>query len=158
MKIVLNTSPIIFLNKIGYLHLLASCATDVSVPSHVVRELGQEKIPEFIQVKQLSLSSSAYVQGAIGRLHEGELSAMLLAQESKADRVILDDLLARKKAQSLGLKVMGTIGLLLLMNKRKLLSREHTWQAIIDLTQQHGMYLSPSIMATVKQTLFAQEF
>ena len=67
------------------------------MPQQVVNELGDEYLPDVIQIKSLSVASSAYVQGALGRLHEGELAAMALAQELSADFVVLDDLLARKK-------------------------------------------------------------
>jgi len=154
MNIVLNTSPIIFLNKIQCLDVLMQCVDKITVPKQVINELGDEYVPNFIEVKALSVASSAYVQGALGRLHEGELAAIALAQELSADFVVLDDLLARKKAQHLGLKVIGTVGLLLLMNKQHRLTAELAWQHLISLTEEHGMYLSPVLMATVKQKLF----
>jgi len=154
MNLVLNTSPIIFLSKIQCLDVLSQCVDQISVPQQVVDELGDESLPEFIQIKSLSVASSAYVQGALGRLHEGELAAMALAQELSADFVVLDDLLARKKAQHLGLKVMGTVGLLLLMNKQQRLTAEQVWQYLTALTQKHGMYLSPALMVSIKQKLF----
>lgn len=76
----------------------------------------------------------AYVKGAMGRLHEGELSAIVIAQELAADFVILDDLLARQKAQHLKINVIGTLGLLLLMAKRELLSPQQVWLNITELT------------------------
>lgn len=97
---------------------------------------------------------SAYIKGAMGRLHEGELSAIVLAQELAADFVILDDLLARQKAQRLGFNVMGTLGLLLLMEKRQFLNSKEVWLLIAELTQRHGMYLSDSILKQLKKTLF----
>jgi predicted nucleic acid-binding protein len=154
MKIVLNTSPIIFLSKINCLHLLEICVSEVFVPQNVVHELGDESLPRFINIKALSLIGTAYVKGAIGRLHEGELSAIVLAQELKADYVILDDLLARQKAQRLGFNVMGTLGLLLLMEKRQLLSNTEVWQLIAELTQRHGMYLSAHILQQLRVKLF----
>ncbi len=153
MKIVLNTSPIIFLGKINCLHWLESCATEIIVPKNVVLELGDYSLPSFIQVETLSMVGFAYVKGAIGRLHEGELSAIVLAQELSADFVILDDLLARQKAQHLGLNVMGTLGLLLLMGKKGLLTNQKIWDYIGDLTQQHGMYLSPKIIEQLREKL-----
>jgi hypothetical protein len=39
--------------------------------------------------------------------------------------------------------VIGTVGLLLLLEKRKLLSAEQTWQKLQQFTEQHGMYLAP---------------
>jgi len=65
---------------------------------------------------------------AHGRLHQGELEAIILAQELSADFVILDDLLARRKAQRLEINVIGTLGLLLLFEKRGLLTAEKVWQ------------------------------
>ncbi len=153
MKIVLNTSPIIFFSKISCLHLLKNCATQIFVPENVVLELGDYPVPDFISVVSLSNVGMAYVKGMMGRLHEGELSAIVMAQELSADYVILDDLLARRKAHSLGINVMGTLGLLLLMEKRQLLTRQQVWQFITRLTQQHGMYLSPKIIAQLKEKL-----
>ena len=157
MKIVLNTSPIIFLSKINCLYLLENCASKIIAPKNVELELGDYALPDFIHVETLSMVGLAYVKGAMGRLHEGELSAIVLAQELSTDFVILDDLLARQKAQHLGLNVMGTLGLLLLMAKRQLLTHQQVWEHITDLTQRHGMYLSPKIVAQIKEKLFAQD-
>jgi predicted nucleic acid-binding protein len=153
MKIVLNTSPIIFLGKINCLHWLENCAAEIIAPKNVVLELGDYSLPSFIRVETLSMIGFAYVKGAIGRLHEGELSAIVLAQELSADFVVLDDLLARQKAQHLGLNVMGTLGLLLLMVKKGLLTNQQVWNYIGDLTQQHGMYLSPKIIEQLREKL-----
>ncbi|MBE0435491.1 MAG: DUF3368 domain-containing protein [Methylomicrobium sp.] len=153
MKIVLNTSPIIFLGKINCLHLLTHCATEILVPEDVKAELGDDSLPSFMLVKALSNTGDAYLRGALGQLHRGELSAMVLAQETLADFVILDDLLARKKAQRLGLKVMGTLGLLLLMAKSDILTPVQVWRHINKLTGQHGMYLSSRLMEQIRQNL-----
>jgi len=50
--------------------------------------------------------------------------------------------------------VIGTAGLLLLMNKQHRLTPEQVWQHLADLTQEHGMYLSPALMTIIKQKLF----
>ncbi len=57
----------------------------------------------------------------------------MLAQEQSVDYVILDGLLARRKAQRLDIKVIGTLGVLLLINKRGLLSADSTWSKIKQL-------------------------
>ncbi|MDD2759689.1 MAG: DUF3368 domain-containing protein [Methylomonas sp.] len=153
MKIVLNTSPIIFLSKIDALTLLADCFAEIFTSPGVVNELRDFPIPTNIKVRSLSSPGNAYVQGALGRLHQGELEAIVLAQELLVDYVILDDLLARRKAQRLGIKVMGTLGVMLLLNKRGLLSAEETWQKISLLTKQHGLYLSPLILQQIETQL-----
>ena len=111
MKIVLNTSPIIFLSKIDCLHLLVDCVDDIYVPQAVIEELRDYALPTFIIVHSLTAIGAAYVQGALGQLHQGELEAIVLAQELSADFVVLDDLLARRKAQRLEINVIGTLGL-----------------------------------------------
>lgn len=90
---------------------------------------------------------SAYVQGALGRLHQGELEAIVLAQECTADYVVLDDLLARRKAQRLEINVIGTVGLLLLLEKRGLVTAEQTWQKIRQLTEQHSLFIATAFAA-----------
>jgi predicted nucleic acid-binding protein len=64
--------------------------------------------------------------------------------------VVLDDLLARRKAQRLAVNVIGTLGLLLLFEKRGLLTAEQTWQKITQLIQQHDLYLSPNILQKIQ--------
>ena len=154
MKIVLNTSPIIFLSKIDSINFLADCIDEVYVPKGVVDELCEYELPSFIKVRTLSKTGAAYVRGALGQLHQGELEAIVLAQEMRVDYVVLDDLLARRKAQRLELGVIGTLGLLLLLEKRSVLSAEETWHKIRQLTEQHGMYIAPQILQQIKNQLF----
>ena len=94
---------------------------------------------------------------ALGQLHQGELEAIVLAQELSADFVVLDDLLARRKAQRLEINVIGTLGLLLLIEKRGLLTAEKVWQKITLLTRQHGLYLSPKILQQIQIKLLGNE-
>lgn len=69
------------------------------MPHGVVDELRDHPLPANLQIRPVSSEGAAYVQGALGRLHQGELEAIMLAQELSVDYVILDDLLARRKAQ-----------------------------------------------------------
>lgn len=108
------------------------------MPQGVVDELYDFSLPDKIKMRALSLEGVAYVQGALGRLHLGELEAIRLAHELSVDYVILNDLLARRKAQRLGIDVMGTLGILLLLKKRGLLDADNAWLKIIQLTSQHG--------------------
>ena len=52
------------------------------------------------------------------KLHAGEVEVMILAQEQKADLVIIDDNAAKKTAKYLGLTVTGTLGVLLKAKSR----------------------------------------
>jgi predicted nucleic acid-binding protein len=85
--------------------------------------------------------------------YQGELESIVLAQELASDYVVLDDLLARRKAKRLGVKVIGTIGILLLLEKRGALNAKQTWEKIMQLVEQHNMYLSPHMLEQLKEQL-----
>ena len=55
------------------------------------------------------------------RLDPGETEAIALALQAKVERVILDDLPARRLAMRLGLGVIGTGGMLFLAKQRALI-------------------------------------
>ncbi len=155
MQVVSNTSPIIFLSKIDALDLLPQCFEKIFIPQAVVNELHNLSLPNYIERSSLSIAGSNFALGATmtSNLHIGELEAMVLAQEIQADYVILDDRLARRKAQHLGLKVIGTIGVLLLAHKRQLITAPEIEEYLAALTQTHGMYISPKILKQVKMSL-----
>jgi predicted nucleic acid-binding protein len=153
MKVVSNTSPLLFLSKIDALELLNQCFHEIFVPPAVVVELGHLTLPSYIKTVTLSPKGSAFVEGALGRLHRGELEAMVLAQEIKADYVLMDDLQARRKAQQLNIKPIGTIGILLLTHQRLFLSSEAVQAKIDRLVYKHGLYLSSDILEQLKQKL-----
>lgn len=94
MKIVSNASPLIFLSKIDALGLLQRCFEETLVPVGVLAEIDMD-LPPFLKRQSLSDLGEAYVSGAIGRLHRGELEAMLLAREQQIDWVAMDDRSAR---------------------------------------------------------------
>jgi predicted nucleic acid-binding protein len=71
MKIVLN-QPIIFLSKLEGLRLLADVSDEIYTPTAVVNELHEYTPPSFIEVVTVSATGAAYVQGALGWLHQGK--------------------------------------------------------------------------------------
>jgi predicted nucleic acid-binding protein len=89
----------------------------------------------------------------LGNLHLGELEAMVLAQELKADYVLLDDLLARSKAQRMEIKVMGTICILLFAQKKGLISGEDVHISLEQLIYKHGLYIFPALLKKIESTL-----
>ena len=101
--------PELRLSKIDCLHLLVDCVDDIYAPEAVIQELRDYAPPTFIKAQSPSAIGAAYIQGALGQLHQGELEAIVLAQELSADFVVLDDLLARRKAQRLEINVIGTV-------------------------------------------------
>jgi len=156
MNVVSNTSPIIFLSKIKVLDLLPQCFEQIFIPQAVAKELLDLSLPTYIECSDISIAGANFVSGALDSswsLHAGELETMVLAQELEADYVIMDDRLARRKAQSKGLKIIGTIGVLLLAHQQQFISTSQIEDYLTALTQTHKMYISPKILNEVKKSI-----
>ncbi len=87
MRLVSNASPLIFLTKIDAIGLLPQCFQQILVPPAVMAEVGAN-LPDFIEQQPLSDLGTAFVNGAIGTLHRGELEAMLLAREQNIHQTL----------------------------------------------------------------------
>ena len=90
---------------------------EVVVPRAVVDEVVSEpacsrvRAARWIRVEAVSEGADRRMFGS--RPHAGEVEVMLLALERGADLVIMDDNAAKKTAKFLGLRVTGTLGVLL---------------------------------------------
>lgn len=157
MKVVSNTSPIIFLRHAGCLGLLSSCFGKISIPKAVAAELGIEQLSPTVEILQISAEGQSFVEQHHGALHRGELEAMQLARETDADLVLLDDLLARNKAKALHLDVMGTLGVFLLACRWKHFSPKLAAQKIALLISEHDMYVAPSLLRKINDELQSLE-
>ncbi|MGB9768107.1 MAG: DUF3368 domain-containing protein [Dictyoglomus turgidum] len=116
MKIVANSSPLIALAKIKKLDLLTY---EIYIPRAVfeeITEIGKEYRDELLKwakEKVLNVENKKAVEYLEIILGKGEAEAIVLSEEIKADAILIDDLKAREIATLRGLKVVGTIGILL---------------------------------------------
>jgi len=141
LKTVVNSTPLIALSITGYLFLLNRLFEQVIVPVSVYEEValqgeerpGAEAVAQanwlVIQAPERSLVLSA----ELVQLDRGEQDVILLAQEIKADWVLIDEKLARRVAIGLGLQVKGTLGVLLIAYRMGLISKEASIKAVQDL-------------------------
>ena len=133
--------------------LLEKCFSEVFVPEAVVEELTDYTVPHFIHRSIISDHGKAFVTGSLGALHRGELEAIVLARELKADYLLLDDHLARKKASRMGIKIIGTLGVLLLACKKEFISSHEVKHQINTLITQHNLFISKSVLKQINETL-----
>jgi predicted nucleic acid-binding protein len=125
VKVVSNSSPLTALAAIHRFDILKQLFVSVLIPEAVHDEVfnsskASDFLPGYIEVIPLTSATSAQFLNM--NLHIGESEAIALALERRADLIILDDKLARETADRLGLKVIGTLGLLLLAKKKGLLT------------------------------------
>jgi len=118
---VFNSSPWIFLSKLGLLKQALELFDRVLLPSSVKEEISARKdeayeaLQEVQGVKQVEIvttSNVRFVAGLRRRLGKGEAEAIVIALEKNADIVVLDDHTARSEARRLGLRVKGTLGII----------------------------------------------
>ena len=118
MKIVFNSSPLIFLARLNVLEIFINASDEFYLPEFVIEEIKakQDEASEYIQhliddnkieVRATNLISLASSLNA--RLGKGESEVIALCTELQADYVVLDDFAARKEAMRLGLNVRGTL-------------------------------------------------
>jgi len=152
MDIVINTSPLIFLYKIKRLEVLNKLFDNIYVPQAVLAELDSgnpdetTKILSAIPYKSLKVTNRIAVLGLLGRLHVGEVEAIIGAIEKGVKHVVLDDLYARNKAKQLKLEVTGTLGIIIMAKKTGLIENIHNdIKALTDA----GMYISNKLIESI---------
>jgi predicted nucleic acid-binding protein len=125
VKIIFNSSPLIFLARLHLLEIFVNASDEFYLPEFVIEEIKakQDEASEYIQhliddnkieVRANNLISLASSLNA--RLGKGESEAIALCTELQADYVVLDDFAARKEAMRLGLNVRGTLAIIRKLN------------------------------------------
>ena len=123
MPIVSNTSPVLNLAIVDHLSLMYEQFGEILIPQAVFEELrveeglpGSQSIREAIEKGWLGVKEAKdqiFVKVLRADLDKGEAEALALALQVKAEWVILDEREGRRVAKSLGLKVIGVLGVLL---------------------------------------------
>lgn len=147
--VVVNTSPLIFLAKAGFLDFLKAAGKKILVPESVVLEIKHHskdiatvaiqnhkwlhEIPDL----PIPFSVQAWDLGS------GESAVLAYAHKSPGSLLIIDDMAGRNCAISMGFAVCGTLGLALRAKREGLISSAR--KAIEEL-RRHGLYLTDSVI------------
>jgi predicted nucleic acid-binding protein len=117
-----DSSPLINLAKLGRLDLLPALYKTVTVTHEVYAEVvvngagmaGSSQISgaAWIDVRNVAKHSDLSAARQRVGLGVGELSVIILAQELRADLLLVDDRDARRAARQEGLAVLGCVGIL----------------------------------------------
>ena len=119
MIVVSDTSPICYLLLIGEIELLPQLYGQVLIPQAVQHELANERSPAVVQawigqppewlvIQTVNIPSDS----DLANLDLGERAAIVLALATKADLIVIDDLLGRQVARLRQLRVTGLLGIL----------------------------------------------
>lgn len=147
MKIVSNATPIISLSSIGKVGLLKELFGEVIVSRAVYNEIkakrsyGYEEIDaDFFQIK--SIRGMIYADLLLNQLDRGEAETIILAKETDADLVAIDESIGYKIAKNAGLEVVRTLSILLRAKDKGLISEV---KPLLDDMIAKGRWYSNSV-------------
>ena len=142
-----NTTPLITLAGIGLLDLLPLLYEEVWAPRVVLDEY-QAKAPpnepDLTQVSWLKVVDDVLIDPALSLLDVGEAAVLSLAQMMGARLILLDERKARQIAARMGLRVAGTLAVLLRAKQQGLLAAV---QPYITQMQSQGRRFHPDLIA-----------
>lgn len=154
MILVLDSSALITLARIGRLHILPQLAEEVHIPDAVYQEVvvhgqgrpGSAAVREAKWIVRHHVTNQAAVDRMSTRLGRGEAEAIVLAQELNADALILDDSTARKTATGMGRQIIGLLGLLVFAKERQVVD---TIRPLMDELLAAGFFIEPLLYRAI---------
>lgn len=151
MLVVADTTPLISLIKIKRLSILERLFRQVLVPEAVYNELTTntsfvEESRQFAEcgfIQRVSSIDSRYVKllRETTGLDLGESEAIAYADSEGADVLLIDEIKGRRIARSMGLPIMGTIGVLLASFQDGVSTAVDVEKDLINL-KQNNRYIS----------------
>ncbi|MBI5025722.1 MAG: DUF3368 domain-containing protein [Nitrospirae bacterium] len=142
-KVIVDTSVLIALEKINLLDILCKIYSEIALPETVINEFGTLTINCY-SVKKVKNPLVKLLNSDLN-LGRGESEVIALASETGM-KALIDDLKARGIAEKLGLKVSGTIGVLLKAESLGLINR--AYEKAKELREK-GFYVSDELLSDV---------
>ncbi len=152
---VVNASPLILLGKIDQIALLGAMAREIVVPRAVIREISAKPDGERTVQTLMALESAIVVDDEVPPanilswdLGPGETQVISHAVMHSADRVVIDDLEARRCAKAMGLTIIGTLGIVGRAKAQGLIERAGP---VVQRLRETGLYASDEIVQKLLQ-------
>jgi len=149
MLVIADTTPLRYLVVLGQVDLLPTLFGQVIIPLAVSGELQHPKAPAIVRAwiasppPWLDMRPSSLLPDAVLlRLDPGEREAILLAQELRADLVLVDDQDARAEATRRALTTMGTLRVFELAAERSLVDLP----AVLTQLRAARFYMTPEMI------------
>ena len=150
---VIDASPLILLSRISRLDLLLTLERRLIVPTSVLQEVRAKgdqdpAVQDVGRARYLEEVPALPIPEPIRRwdLGSGEASVLAWAMEHPGTLALLDDLEGRRCAESQGISLLGTAGLVLLSKRRRLIPAA---APVLRELVAKGMYLSEATLASL---------
>lgn len=161
MIVISDTTPINYLVLLQQAEALHELYGRVIVPQAVFDELQHERTPavvkewiaqrpSWVEVRQVSAPSDT----ALEKLDEGEREAIILAEQLRADALIMDERDGAREAERRNLRVTGTLGVLDEAAARGLLNLPE----VIERLRHTSFRASPALLHTLLERHAKRKF
>lgn len=148
MIVVSDTTPVNHLILAGKIFVLRELLGKVIIPTAVFRELQADKTPEVVKIfienlpDWLEVRQPQYLfDEDLDKLDAGEREAIVLAEELKADILLMDERSGREAAVKRNLPVAGTLSILKRAAEKDLLDFTETLQEL----KTNGFFVAPAL-------------
>ena len=155
MIIVSDTTPLMTLLKCNQLDLLKRMYGSVLIPSAVYSELTDNPLYEneaeiirdcdFLDVREISDKARVKVLQNSTGLDLGETEAIVLAETTKADLLLMDEVMGRMVAKEMGFTIAGAIGILIAAKTEGLLSSDEI-KTVVELIRESGQHIGEPLL------------
>jgi predicted nucleic acid-binding protein len=166
---VSDSSPLIWLSKIGILPLLKTLYTEVIIPEEVYKEVVTNGLREgfsdalvikecinqgWIKVKELDESDSNLcnmITENAPEIHKGETEAILLAHSNNMS-LLMDDSCGRALAETWGVKVQGTLYVILKSLREAIIDKDEAKEAVSRMIKK-GFRIDPRLYIRILEEI-----
>lgn len=151
-EVFANTTPLQYLHRLGRLEWLRDFHGRVVVPEAVAAELDAGRqlganVPDVRAIAWFEVRAAPQPGGAFPNfIHRGEAAVMTLARSSGDALILMDDGLARTHARGLGLRLTGTLGVILRAKREGLIPAV---EPTLRQLQSEGFRMAPATFAEV---------
>lgn len=155
MIVFSNTTPIIALSSVQLLDLLPRLFQRIHIVREVIDECavgGKICLPDLYRLPWIEAVESTLIihQSVLLELDKGEKHTLDMARKFNADWVLIDEKIGRNMAEYLGLKIVGTLGVLL---KARQLGMIGSFRNIVAEMQKQGIRYHPALVETLAQSI-----
>lgn len=154
MTLVFNASPLIVLAKAGLLDRLLPLGDEVWIPESVANEISATKDPgdpasSWIAAQPSLIHPTTPISPFLMAwdLGLGESAVISLTATTNSAVAVLDDLAARRCAQAMGLRIIGTLGLALMAKRAGIIPSA---SLALDAIVAAGLFVSSQHLDTIR--------
>lgn len=170
MPIVSDATPIIYLGKIGKLHILRQLYGEIYIPDSIWKELIKplteawievpEDVPEILRAYSERWLMPRHLEEKFRQLsrellafgvHENQAEAIALTKQLKAELFLTNDEIARNIALKYGVKTKWLTEILLSALKAGLIKRSEDFDEILDQLVRKGLWIRKTLIQEAKR-------